>query len=380
MAEIELVAIERSERERVRDVWLALEARAQPTYFLSWGWIETWLDMLPHTVPLTLYVAKRGREPIAAFFLGARTAWRHRVMPSRGIHLNQTGSEAYDEICIEYNGFLSAEPPPLREIVKALPMAWDELHLPALDAASASSLAALSRDGLNVKIDRRINSPFVELERVRGTKDYATLLGKNTRAHIRKSIRLYEARGKVQVEVASTVDRAMQIFDELVKLHRQAWQDRGEAGAFIPFVHAFHERLIRTRFASGEIQLSRVHAGDHTIGCLYSFLYRGDVLFYQCGFTYEDDPKLKPGMVCHFELVRHNASIGQQRYDFLAGDRDYKKSFATSRREMIWARVQKPRLRFALEDLAKTARDVARALRTDAPDESPKSEAKSEDQ
>src|SRR5690242_15962308 len=33
---------------RVEPIWRTLEAAARPTYFLTWGWIETWLAALPH--------------------------------------------------------------------------------------------------------------------------------------------------------------------------------------------------------------------------------------------------------------------------------------------------------------------------------------------
>src|SRR5512144_2301198 len=106
MAAIDLVAIAPSQRSRIRDAWCELEASSSPSYFLSWGWVETWLDTLPPSAGLTLYVVRRAGAPIAAFFLGGRTQWRHRVLPSRTLHLNQTGDGAYDEICIEYNGML----------------------------------------------------------------------------------------------------------------------------------------------------------------------------------------------------------------------------------------------------------------------------------
>jgi hypothetical protein len=50
-------------------------------------------------------------------------------------------------------------------------------------------------------------------------------------------------------------------------------------------------------------------------------------------------------------------------YDFLAGGSRYKQSLATDARQLVWFRIQKPRLRFALEDLARAVRDRVRARR-----------------
>ncbi|HEX3757536.1 MAG TPA: GNAT family N-acetyltransferase [Kofleriaceae bacterium] len=362
----ELDTIPLAERSRIRGVWCALEAASPPPYFLSWAWVETWLDSLPPSADVALCVARRAGAPVAAFFLGTRTRWRHRVLRSRELHWNMTGHAAYDEICIEYNGMVhDGTPPPLAEIVARLPGAWDEVYLPALDADGpvARGLAGLSEASLRVRTESRVPAPTVDLARVRDGGDYLKLLGGSTRSQIRRSQKLYGARGKLALEVAASPQQAAAVFDELVDLHRRAWRDRGEAGAFVPFVHAFHRRLIERRFAAGEIQLLRVRAGDTTVGCLYNFVWRGDVLFYQSGLAYETDGKLKPGLVCHALAVDHAARAGHRWYDFLAGQSRYKQSLATDARALVWARIQKPRLRFALEDLARQVRDHVRARR-----------------
>jgi CelD/BcsL family acetyltransferase involved in cellulose biosynthesis len=372
---IDLVAIAQSERSRIRDVWCELEASSPPSYFLSWGWVETWLDTLPASAGVTLYVAREAGAPIAAFFLGARTQWRHRVLPSRTLHLNQTGDDAYDEICIEYNGLLhNGASLSVTDLIRRLPGGWDELYLPALDAygALATGLAAdgalasdrvadLSR--LHVRVDGRAESPLVDLEKVRAAGDYLKLLGSNTRSQVRRTQKLYGARGPVSLEIAASPVQARAFFDELVALHRRSWADRGEPGAFLPYVLAFHQRLIERRFEAGEIQLVRVRAGDATIGCLYNLIFQGAVLFYQSGLTYEADGKLKPGLVCHALAVGHAARAGHRRYDFLGGGSRYKQSLATDSRTLVWLRVQQPRLRFALEDAARAVRDRVRARR-----------------
>lgn len=368
---VDLDMIPLAERSRIRDVWCALEAASPPPYFLSWAWVATWLDSLPTSAEVALCVARRAGAPVAAFFLGARTRWRHRVVRSRELHWNMTGHDAYDEICIEYNGMVhDGAPPPLAEIVARLPGDWDEVYLPALDADGpiARGLTGLAADldPLRVRNDGRVPAPTVDLAKVRDAVDYLKLLGGSTRSQIRRSQKLYGARGKLALEVAASLDQARSMFDELVALHRHAWRDRGESGAFLPFVHDFHRRLIERRFTAGEIQLLRVRAGDTTVGCLYNFVSRGEVLFYQSGLAYETDGKLKPGLVCHALAIEHAARAGHRWYDFLAGQSRYKQSLATDARALVWARIQKPRLRFALEDLARSVRDHVRARRAAA--------------
>jgi CelD/BcsL family acetyltransferase involved in cellulose biosynthesis len=383
---LDVVAISSSARSRIRDVWCGLEATSRPSYFLSWSWVETWLDALPASAPITLYVARRAGAPAAAFFLGARTRWRHRVLPTRGFHLNQVGDAAFDEICIEYNGVVhDGAPPPFADILGHLPDNWDELYLPALDAddALATGLTAdRARLELRLRVDGRAPSPAVDLAKVRDAGDYLKVLGGNTRSQIRRSQKLYAARGKLALEVASSAAQALAFFDELVALHRRAWAERGQAGAFVPFVHAFHKRLIERRFDSGEIQLLRIRAGDATVGCLYNLVSRDTVAFYQSGLAFEADSKLKPGLVCHALAVAHDAAAGHRWYDFLGGSSRYKQSLSTDARNLVWLRLQKPRLRFTLEDAAHAVRTRVRehlASRRAAAGDSAASGASSED-
>jgi CelD/BcsL family acetyltransferase involved in cellulose biosynthesis len=361
---IELVTIGLAERSRIREVWCGLADKSPPSYFLSWGWVETWLDALPPAAAVVLHVARRGGAPVAAFFVGARTRWRHRVVRSRELYWNQTGHAGCDEICIEYNGVVhDGTPPSLGELLAGLPGGWDEVYLPAMDADSPLTREASGADRWALRVERTVPSPMVDLAKVREAGDYLKLLGGSTRSQIRRAQKLYGARGKLALDVAGSVGEAMAMFDELVALHRRSWKERGEEGAFLPFVLAFHRSLIERRFASGEIQVARARAGEATIGCLYNFVWQGNVSFYQSGLTYETDSKLKPGLVCHALAIEHAARGGHRWYDFLAGVSRYKQSLATDARSLVWLRAQKPRLQFRIEDLARDVRDRVRAAR-----------------
>jgi CelD/BcsL family acetyltransferase involved in cellulose biosynthesis len=227
----------------------------------------------------------------------------------------------------------------------------------------------LANDGLTtgsgrarwrVRVDGRVACPIVELDKVREAGDYLSLLGSNTRSQIRKARKLYGERGPLVHDVASSPAEARAFFDELVDLHRRSWAERGNAGAFIPYVLRFHQRLIERRFAAGEIRLHRVRAGDRTIGCLYNFVWQDTASFYQSGLAYEPDSKLKPGLMCHALAIDHDAKAGLRCYDFLGGDSRYKRALATDARTLVWLRIQKPRVRFFAEDAARGLRNRLR--------------------
>jgi hypothetical protein len=343
---------------RAEDIWRTLEPITKPTYFLTWGWVENWLACVPALeAPQLAVMSDAAGNPIAAALLGSRWILRHRFVPSHAAYLNATGLRAFDGIYIEHNGILSNGARTFEHFAMCfLAMGrWDELFMPALDARTYDQLVAgfgssSIATGYRLRVDREVGDHYVDLAKVRA-KDYVSLLGSSTRAQLRKAQRLAT---DLTLEIATDQRQATAIYDEMVELHQRAWQQKGQPGAFAdPWFDKFHRRLIAKRLAHGEIQLVRVRAGGQTIACLYNFVSYGRVLFYQSGIDPGVDGKLKPGMLAHMLVVEHNAKLGHATYDFLGGDAQYKKSLATDETKIVWARVQKKHLRFAIEDRAR---------------------------
>jgi CelD/BcsL family acetyltransferase involved in cellulose biosynthesis len=329
---------------RAEIIWRDLERAARPAYFLTWGWIENWLAMLPRDEAPALAMIRDAGEIAGAFFLGRSLVIRHRVLPSRAMFLNATGVPGRDELCIEHNGVLG-DGGTLASLIELLPDDWDELFLPGVDREAFGDLDVPR--GYRARIVHASPSPFVDLERVRAAGDYLTLVSANTRAQIRRAHRRV---GACALEVASSLGDALAIYDELLALHTASWRARGEAGAFAdPWFARFHRRLIEQRFAHGEIQLARLRSGSTTIGCLYNLVAGGRVLFYQSGFASFSDPVVKPGMMCHAAAIAHCADAGHAVYDLLGGSSRYKTSLATGVTQLAWLCVQRARLRFAIE-------------------------------
>jgi hypothetical protein len=325
---------------RVESIWRTLEWAAAPAFFLSWGWIDNWLASLPAEHVPSLAVIADGGRPVAAFFLGKR---RRGLPPSNALYMNATGDERCDDICIEHNGLLR-DPSAgitLETVIEHLPRGWDELVLPAVDRTDASifdGLDRLERRGLHVRFDKELVAPFVDLDLVRSASSgFQSLLGPQVRTQI---LRTRHEVGPVEIDLADDRESALDIYGELVRLRSR------HGGQTDPFLERVHRRLIENRISHGEIQLVRVRADEVTLGCLYSFSYRGHVLFHQAGFEQFADVHIQPAVLCHSIAVNHNAAMGQATYDLRAGDR---RDLATGVTHLVWLRVQRKLARFGIE-------------------------------
>ena len=254
-----------------------------------------------------------------------------------------------------------------KEVLDLLPSPWEEFFMPGLDSRSfPGNCLDQPINSYDVIVEKNVPSPYVDLELVRRTDGgYLSLLTPNTRSQVRRSYRQYELMGVVTSEVARDLNRAMNIYDEMLKLHQKTWQARGKSGAFAnPYFDHCHRQLIHKRFNQGEIQLFRVSCGQETIACLYNFVLGGKVHFYQSGINYGPDPRLKPGLISHVEAIKYNAEVGHDVYDFLGGDARYKSQLSTKCERLIWARIQKPRVKFYIErGLRSVKRDIQQRVK-----------------
>lgn len=347
-----------ADRERVHQLWLHLTAEGAPSYFLSWSWIENWLELLPHHFDVQMACFRENGAPALACLLVRSKFARQGVFRGRSLAIHETGDWDYDSLYVEYNGFVG-RPDAAAHVLPllwSLPRPWHEIEFSGLDTNSFPGQQLLHETGpFEVLVTQQRDAHYIDLAAVRAKKDYLALLSSNTRSQVRRSERLYaETHGPITVEIAQDLTQARGIYEEMLDLHGRSWEARGQQSHFLrQWIQEFHKRLIVERFDSGEIQLVRIKAGQHTIGCLYNFVYAGRVYFYQGGLVTEYDNKLKPGMVSHAAAIQHCANLGLAEYDFLAGTEQYKERMGTDHRTLVWARVQRPLLRFKLEKIAR---------------------------
>lgn len=326
--------------------WRALLQECQHHYFLSWGWMSTWLKSLPPQHGVRLIVGFLGDEPVLAFFAGLSNKKWGKLFRSRVVSLNATGITWFDKIYLEYNTVLIR--PGLTIDAEGLLHAldnfsWDEFYLPGLSAQFAERFVDLLNDSerFNTILEQKSAAWFVDLEQVREAgMDYLQFLSSNKRNQIRRSIKEYEKDGKIEIRAARNTGEALEFLEQLAALHQKEWRERGMQGAFSnEYFFQFHRDLVSERFPHGEIQMLSVSTPSTVLGYLYSFIYNNRVYFYQSGLNYLPGNVYRPGLVSHYHAILYNAEAGKSVYDFMAGDADYKTSLSTSTEDVYWVRI-----------------------------------------
>jgi CelD/BcsL family acetyltransferase involved in cellulose biosynthesis len=266
------------------------------------------------------------------------------------LHLHATGRAAMDVIAQEYNGFLvdrawagKAERAAASWLLgfRTGRRRFDELHVKDATEARAEALAA--PESL-VRVLSRKPSWQVDLRAVRAAPEGAFLntISANTRYQIRRSLKLYGARGKVAATAAPDADTALTWLDQLARLHQEQWTARGQPGGWaFPFFAGFQRRLVAACVPAGKAEIVRVSAGEEVVGYVYNLISGGHVMAFVSGFAFDSDARLKPGLMSHALCIQLHADAGRERYDFLAGAYRYKASLGTPGPAFVHLQMQR---------------------------------------
>jgi CelD/BcsL family acetyltransferase involved in cellulose biosynthesis len=337
-----------SEIEALAAAWRALELRSNATFFLSWDWIGTWIaaaEIRPQVLV--------GSCDNTTVLLGIIVPTCRRdipFVPIYGMHLQETGDRHRDIISIEYNGFLTdksctqeVEFAAIRFLLSGITIGGrrrDELQI----RGALQLYEGLKPPDVLCTTTMSKRSWRVDLCEIRASgKSYLDHLGSNTRYQIRRSIRRYETFGPLTTARARDVAEGLAFFDGLKELHQAQWTRRGEMGGFAyPFFESFHRNLICRTLARGATELFQVGCHEKIIGYLYNFNHQGSTLAYASGFLFEEDEKLKPGLVSHYLCIEHHLREGGSVYDFMAGDYRYKRNLGTAGPQMVHLLFQRP--------------------------------------
>lgn len=317
------------------DELLDLGGALDVAIFNSTPWLETWLRSAPADLNALCFSFKAGDDKLACV-VGLEPGRHPPVIGLRRAWFNESGNAEFDSIYPEYNRFFAARPASPEMTFAALEELLEKLeHIDELIVRNAEPQMTHAAQLLCERSDLEFR-PFltqptfqIDLNNLRrdGT-DYVSSRGKSMRAKTRRTIRRYENEGAITMERARTPEQREKAFADLIDLHTNAWQERGQSGVFgNPRLVNFHRNFLK--YHPEYVDLLTVRAGSVVVGVLHNFITGSIAANYQCGFVFDpNDKQLSPGYLCHALAADHYMELGFSTYDLLGGGARYKSRLA----------------------------------------------------
>jgi hypothetical protein len=327
-------------RPQVEQIWRELECEYQPVRLTArWDWISSWLDAYQDSISHWFAVATIGHDLIG---VGLVTCSGPKPFRQRGVglvHIGTSGEPVAQSVGAEYNDVIvngEHRDAFARELLRTIRRQMRPVTI-QLKAFAPEDAAAFLNASPSFRT-QELRCPVFDLKKARDERcDPVSLLRSGVRSRIRRSIKTLQP---LTTEWAATLPHAYEILDDLILLHQDRWNREGRTGAFSSAqLTAFHRRLIAKLLPKGEVILFRVLQHGKTVGCLYSLVDSGSVLFYQSGFAEFADNKIKPGLTTHMLCIEQCIARNFHTYNFLAGEHRYKDELATSECTLLNAQV-----------------------------------------
>ena len=340
-------------------VWKQLEQRLNSNSLASSAsWVECWLDAYGDLVPHRFLVMEQSGMPRGIALIDSGRDKKLGPFPIRTVHLGTAGEPQLGSVCVEYNRLL-VESSHAEEFHRGIrdsiesDLSWEQF---VLDGFSESDLVPWTKLYPDAAIRSR-ESKYFDLKDAReNERDVLASLGKSTRSNLRRRLKKY---GDLECEWASSLDRAEDIFSELIKLHQARWNAVGQPGAFAnDRFRRFQEQAVSRLFTEQRAVLFRVRHQNVTVGCLLLLVDRNRLLDYLSGFAPFDE-KPSPGLITHYLCLQSAYERGYDAYDFLVGDKQHKSNLSTHTNQLCWMSVTRPSWK---SKTVETVREVKRTL------------------
>jgi len=196
-------------------------------------------------------------------------------------------------------------------------------------AEKADNVAAfmdhLSRRGFRVTRESQDVCPYFDLP-----SSFEELLkgySSNMRKIVRRTLRRYSQR--VQMVDFREMKDLETVLQEARRLHRLSRAERGDTGSFERAGYIeFHRELVQTLSDKDVIYIKFLSSGQNMIAFRYGFIVDGVYYDYQTGY----DPSFsewRPGFIALAMVVQDLIDRGVRRFDFLRGDEEYKRHWAS---------------------------------------------------
>lgn len=318
--------------ESLQGVWQALERLdTECSPFNTWLWLSLWWRHYSlATDTLAILIAKQGSRVVAIAPFYIERGRMCRVVPVAVLRFIGSGRDTSPD----YLNIVSL--PTVRQqaekaFLEYLPKVpgWQKLYLSDIRESSGFFEQARrfvgAQPGVLIPLRKNI---ILRATLPASWEEYRMGLSRKRRKQINHRNNRLHAAGDSELSLCADIKELNKAMDALATLHRQRWQSKGEEGAFnTDSYEQFHRAVIEGFFHADALWLATLRLNGEIIGVQYIFVWRGELLFFQSGYS-PDHEALSPGHVLFTYVIERAIEQGITGIDMLKGHYDYKSAYA----------------------------------------------------
>tara|TARA_R110001583_G_scaffold116972_2_gene267860 strand:+ start:1922 stop:3061 length:1140 start_codon:yes stop_codon:yes gene_type:complete len=308
--------------------------------FMSWEWLSQWLHTYQtYIVELKIICIMKNDEciAIAPFYIRLDTTLGIKFKAFSLIATNEP------EICEVASEFIDIayQDQYKQKIIELL-----TCQLSSITNIHQFNFKELNKHSLMYAICKELQSKLTAYEEhITGHQYYinmkdadpysASFLKKKKRTLNRfEKISTYQ---QAKFIIASDEIQASELFEQLITLHQQRWENKSQPGVFSSAAfYSFHKNFIRQNINKGSVVLSAIKIDDKIISVNYAIKWQNALYFYQSGIDECYKPNLSPGLLNHLFVIQYCKEQGIQEYNLLKSSKtDYKSQFSQQGDELI---------------------------------------------
>jgi hypothetical protein len=326
--------LDESHVQQLAQKWVTLQGKANSSAFIAWFWIKQWLTQKNLSTNNCLCVeVMQKQDTVGLALFGIKTKKVFWGLSFNQYFLHKSGNTKEDQTWIEHNTFLlhkDYEQQLSNEICQALAkiQSIDDIKI---GLSSPHFIDTLNFTGFNFRTELSSPGYLANLAGFTTLEDYLASLSKNTRSHIKRSIKLLNQQSPLRLALAFDTDEKDKVLKSIADLHRVKWRSTVYGSGFDnPCFYAFHQALIQDNQSSQNCRLYTLYQNDTALGHVY-LLTQGDRwTFYLSALNFNPDNRIKVGLVIHCLIIEQAIKQGVMVYDFLAGEAQYKNSLSNA--------------------------------------------------
>lgn len=334
--------------------------------FLTWEWVLTWWEAFGGRFKLLLLVA----EADGGKLVGIAPTMIGRLRSPTGLSfrcLMLVGQQG--DTLAEYLDFITERGREeeitaafSRHLLTKLAADWDCVFFERI-LTTSPNLATLTKQ-FGGNRDHELKSLCVTLG---GTwQEFLAAKSRNFRNQWKNSWNRLQGEGKVEFLFGGKDLPLALALAEVSRLHRERWAEK--SGSFRTETYLqFHEKLCERLHPNGWLLLLLLSVNGRNVAARYDYIYAGKLWCMQGGWSPEYAGK-RVGTLLTGKVIEWGITHGMSEYDFLGGDSDYKRRWASDERVMINLTAANPktfrgrlwRWNHALESFARRVKDILR--------------------